>query len=186
MSAEQHPERRPRRKPRTELSQLSFVLNPEDAAKVLLLRRFAADVAALYEAHDLQQPYDPLTVRTPDEAYALLRGEMEDLEQEQMRVINFDSRQHVLSTSLIYQGNINTILVRMAELFKPAVRENAHAILVAHNHPSGDPSPSPEDVSITRNLVEAGKILEIDVLDHLVIGKWRYVSLKERGLGFEK
>ncbi|MCA1554378.1 MAG: hypothetical protein LC737_08370, partial [Chloroflexi bacterium] len=113
-----------------------------------------------------------------------LRGEMEALEQEQMRVITFDSRNHVLSTPLIYQGNINTLIVRMAEVFKPAVRENAHAMLVAHNHPSGDPSPSPEDVSITRNLVEAGRILEIDVLDHLVIGKGRYVSLKEKGLGF--
>jgi DNA repair protein RadC len=73
----------------------------------------------------------------------------------------------------------------MAELFKAAIRQNCSAIIVAHNHPSGDPTPSPEDVTVTAELVKAGKILDIDVLDHLVIGAGqKFVSLKERGLGF--
>ena len=72
----------------------------------------------------------------------------------------------------------------MGELFKDAIRANASAIIVAHNHPSGDPTPSPDDVAVTRAMVQAGKLLDVDVLDHLVIGLGRWVSLKERGLGF--
>jgi DNA repair protein RadC len=76
-------------------------------------------------------------------------------------------------------------VVRIGELFRSALKENAAAMIVAHNHPSGDPSPSPEDVSVTRQLVQAGQLLDIDVLDHVIIGRQRYVSLKERGLGFD-
>jgi len=72
----------------------------------------------------------------------------------------------------------------VGELFREAVRLNSAALIIAHNHPSGDPTPSPEDVQVTRQIVEAGKLLSIDVLDHLVIGQARWVSLKERGLGF--
>jgi DNA repair protein RadC len=85
---------------------------------------------------------------------------------------------------MIYQGSLNASVVRVAELFREAVRSNAAALIVAHNHPSGDPTPSPEDIAMTRTLVEAGQILDIEVLDHLVIGKGRWVSLKAQGLGF--
>jgi DNA repair protein RadC len=74
--------------------------------------------------------------------------------------------------------------VRVAELFKPAIQRNAAAIILSHNHPSGDPTPSPEDVTLTRTVVQAGKLMDIDCLDHLVIGEGRFVSLKEKGLGF--
>jgi DNA repair protein RadC len=80
---------------------------------------------------------------------------------------------------------VNSSIIRVAELFREAVRENATAMIVAHNHPSGDPTPSPEDVQVTRSIVEAGSLLGVEVLDHLVIGHQRYVSLKELGLGFE-
>ena len=83
-----------------------------------------------------------------------------------------------------FPPNLNTSMIRVGELFREAIKVNAAALIVAHNHPSGDPSPSPEDVAVTRALVEAGKLLDIDVLDHLVIGRYRFVSLKERGLGF--
>lgn len=79
---------------------------------------------------------------------------------------------------------VNTSLVRVGELFREAVRENCAAVIIAHNHPSGDPTPSPEDVAITEEIVRAGRLLDIEVLDHLVIGRQRYVSLRERGLGF--
>lgn len=72
----------------------------------------------------------------------------------------------------------------MGEVFREAVKHNAVAMIVVHNHPSGDPTPSAEDVAVTREIVQAGQLLDIDVLDHLVIGHNRYVSLKERGLGF--
>lgn len=86
----------------------------------------------------------------------------------------------------MYQGSVHTTVIRVGELFRDAVRQNATAIIVAHNHPSGDPTPSPEDVAVTREIVQSGKLLDIDVLDHMVIGSAppRYISLKERGLGF--
>jgi DNA repair protein RadC len=74
--------------------------------------------------------------------------------------------------------------VRVGELFKEAIRINASALIVTHNHPSGDPTPSPDDVAVTRAIVQAGKLLDIDVLDHLVIGAGKFISLKEKGLGF--
>jgi DNA repair protein RadC len=81
-------------------------------------------------------------------------------------------------------GSLNSSLVRIGEVFKQAIRLNSAAIILVHNHPSGDPTPSPDDVLVTRQVVEAGKLLDIEVLDHLVIGQGRYVSLRERGLGF--
>ena len=86
----------------------------------------------------------------------------------------------------VYQGSLNTAVVRVGEVFTPALRANAAAIIVVHNHPSNDPTPSPEDVRVTEMLVEAGKLLDVAVLDHVILGKNRYVSLKERGLGFNK
>jgi DNA repair protein RadC len=109
---------------------------------------------------------------------------MDALDQEHLVVITLDGRNRVLSQETLYIGNVNTSLIRIAEIFRLAIRQNAPAIIISHNHPSGDPDPSPEDVRVTRQIVEAGKMLDIDVLDHLVIGHQRYVSLKERGLGF--
>jgi len=110
--------------------------------------------------------------------------EMAGLEQEHLRTIILDTKNHVLKVHTVYIGSLNTAVVRVGELFREAVRLNSAALIIAHNHPSGDPTPSPEDVQVTRQIVEAGKLLSIDVLDHLVIGQARWVSLKERGLGF--
>ena len=87
-------------------------------------------------------------------------------------------------TNHVYKGSLNTSLIRVGELFRDAIRANCASLIVLHNHPSGDPTPSPEDVAVTRQIVEAGKLLDIEVLDHLIIGRQRFVSLKERGLGF--
>lgn len=131
-------------------------------------------------------PEERPRVSSPSDAANLLMSEMSYLEQEHLRVIMLDTRNRVLGTPTIYVGSLNTSVVRLAEVFKPAIKENAAAIIVVHNHPSGDPAPSPEDIRVTRELVQAGKLLDIGVLDHLVIGHHRYVSLKERGLGFEE
>jgi len=85
----------------------------------------------------------------------------------------------------VYSGSLNTTVVRVAEVSREAIRSNSAGFIVVHNHPSGDPTPSPEDVRVTEMLVEAGALLDISVLDHVVIGRNRYVSLKERGLGFK-
>ena len=115
----------------------------------------------------------------------LLMTEMSLLEQEHLRLVLLDTRNHVLATPTIYVGSLNTSVVRVGELFRAAIKENAAALIVVHNHPSGDPSPAPEDVRVTGQIVSAGKLLDVDVLDHIIIGRQRFVSLKERGLGFE-
>lgn len=129
-------------------------------------------------------PHERPLVKSPVDAANLLMAEMGTLEQEHMRVIVLDTKNRVLKVQTVYIGSLNTAVFRAAELFREAVRLNAAAVIVVHNHPSGDPTPSPEDVHATRQLVEAGKLLGIAVLDHLVIGQGRWVSLKERGLGF--
>lgn len=130
-------------------------------------------------------PQERPRVTSPGDAANLLMSEMTFLEQEHLRVILLNTRNHVLRIVTVYIGSLNTSVVRIGELFRPAIKENAAAIIVAHNHPSGDPTPSPEDVRVTREMVKAGKLLSIDVLDHIVIGRQRFVSLKERGLGFD-
>ncbi|MCL4560807.1 MAG: DNA repair protein RadC [Chloroflexi bacterium] len=123
-------------------------------------------------------------VHSPSDAAELVKYEMSAFEQEVLRVILLDTRNRVLQIEEVYQGSLNMSMVRIGELFKHAIRRNAAAMIVVHNHPSGDPTPSPEDVALTREIVRAGKLLDIDVLDHLVIAGGRHVSLKERGLGF--
>ncbi|UCC64043.1 MAG: DNA repair protein RadC [Anaerolineae bacterium] len=123
-------------------------------------------------------------ITSPADAANLVQLEMSLLEKEEVRVLVLDTRNRVLDIPTVYVGSLNTSVVRVAELFRDAIKQNAAAIIVVHNHPSGDPTPSPEDVRLTEMLVEAGKLLDVEVLDHLIIGQGRFVSLKERGLGF--
>jgi DNA repair protein RadC len=146
-----------------------------------------AIAAALELGRRLQmnQPEALPKIASPADAANLLMPDMQNLEQEHLVVLPLSTRNDVIATVTIYKGSINTSVVRIAEIFKPAIQLNAAAIIVAHNHPSGDPSPSPEDVQVTRQVVQVGELIDIDVLDHIIIGRQRYVSLKERGLGFD-
>ena len=128
---------------------------------------------------------DPMPqITSPADAANLVLHEMSVLEKEEVRVALLNTRNRVLDISTVYVGSLNTNFVRVCELFRSAIRQNAAAIIVIHNHPSGDPTPSPEDVRLTEMVVQAGKLLDIDVMDHLIIGQGLFVSLKERGLGF--
>ena len=129
-----------------------------------------------------QRPTDPPAAYSPEAVRRLLAPEMAHLAQEQLRVLLMDTRTRIVGQRVIYQGDVSSITVRPAEVFRPAVIEAVPKIIVVHNHPSLDPEPSPEDVALTKKLIEAGKLLEIDLLDHVVIGGDRAVSLKERGL----
>jgi len=124
-------------------------------------------------------------INSPADAANLLQATMSAEPQEQLRVLLLDSKHRVQRMSVVYIGNVNSAMVRIAEVFREAIKDNAAAIIVAHNHPSGDPTPSPDDVRVTEEIVRAGKMLDIEVLDHLIIGRQQpYVSLKERGSGF--
>ena len=107
-----------------------------------------------------------------------------ELDQEELWLITLNTRNWVTSKHQIYKGTVNSASVRPAEVLKPAVMINAPSVIIAHNHPSGDPKPSPEDVAATRDLVAAGKLLDIAVYDHIVIAGRYFLSMKERGLGF--
>lgn len=124
------------------------------------------------------------TIHSPEEAAQLILYDMGALEQEELWVILLDTRNKLISIENIYRGSLNSSQVRVGELFKNAIRRNSASLIVAHNHPSGDPTPSPDDIAVTRAIVEAGKLLDVDVLDHLVIGSGKFISMKQRGLGF--
>ena len=144
-------------------------------------------VAVLALSRRLQAPPadERPRVTSPADGANLLLPRLSHLTQEELHVILLDTRNRVLGVRVIYKGSLNTSVVRVGELFRPAIESQAAALIVSHNHPSGDPSPSPEDVAVTREIVKAGRLLSIDVLDHLVIGRGSYTSLKERGLGFD-
>ena len=176
-----------------------------------LLARFGGELTRIYHAHPQQiasvhglgestatrlkaalalglRLCDPVEerpiVQSPQDAANLVQHEMSLLEQEYLRVIVLNTRNQVLEIVEVYHGSVNSSQVRIAEILKPAVERMAPAMIIVHNHPSGDPSPSSEDVSLTRSLVEAGKLMDISILDHLIIGKGSYTSLKEKKLGF--
>jgi len=130
-------------------------------------------------------PQERLQIRNPTDVATLLMAEMGHLEQENFCVLFLDTRNRVLGSESVYKGSLNQSQVRVGEVFREAVRRNCAAVIVAHNHPSGDPTPSPEDVAVTHDLASAGKLLGIEVLDHLIIGQQRWISMRERGLGFE-
>lgn len=130
-------------------------------------------------------PEDRPAIHSPEQAAELVMYEMGALSREHLRVLLLDTRNRLVRITEVYQGSLNTSLIRVGEVFRDAVRANAAAVIVVHNHPSGDPSPSPEDVAVTRDIIEAGRVLDIEVLDHLVIGTGRFVSLKSKGLGFD-
>ncbi len=130
-------------------------------------------------------PEERAVINCPEDVVNLLSAEMSTLEQEHLRALLLNTRNEVMGVEEIYVGNVNSSVVRPAEVFRPGIRANATSLIVVHNHPSGDPTPSGADVSITRDLVEAGKLLGMELLDHLVIGSARrYISMKEARLGF--
>ncbi len=134
----------------------------------------------------LESPEDKPTVHSPADAAAMVQYEMSALQQEELRVMLLDTRNRVQFIETVYRGSVNSSQVRIAEVFKAAIRRNATNLIVIHNHPSGDPTPSPDDVAITRAILQAGELLDVKLLDHIIIGSGRFVSLKERGLGFSQ
>ena len=153
-------------------------------------RLVAETLAKLHQLHDelnaqlYAHPTERPVIHSPQDAYDVLRCFMSVLDHEELWVINLDIRHRMMNLVKLYQGSVNSSQIRVAEVFRSAIADNSPAILLAHNHPSNDPTPSPDDVAVTRTIVEAGKLLDIEVLDHLIVCLDSFVSLKERGLGF--
>ena len=158
-----------------------------DAALLDALRsnlHLPGEIAMRYEvATKPEHPKEDLpSITTPHDVHDLLGPEMSTLAQEQLRVLLLNTRGQVVGQRTVYQGNVSSAIVRAAEVLRPAVLEAVPSIIVSHNHPSSDPSPSSEDVAVTKDLAKAARLLDIDLLDHIVIGGKSFVSLKERGL----
>ncbi|AOZ92281.1 RadC family protein [Paenibacillus crassostreae] len=140
-------------------------------------------LAALKLAQALAATSPPICkIRSPEDVYNLIEPEFRYLQKEHFVVILLNSKNAVIATELISIGSLNACLVHPREVFRPAIKRSSASIICCHNHPSGSPDPSPEDISITKRLSDAGTLIGIDVLDHIVIGHKQYVSLKERGL----
>jgi len=155
-------------------------IGPAKAAQLMAALELGRRIA-------ITAPEERPAINSPADAANLLMYQLAAVDQEYLYVILLDTRNRIIGQPLeVYHGSLNTSLIRIGEVFREAIKANAAALIVAHNHPSGDPSPSPEDVAVTRSMVEAGRMLDIEVLDHLVIGRHRFISLKERGLGFTK
>lgn len=132
----------------------------------------------------VSQPDERPRISSPADVYSLLGIEMAALAQEQLRVLLLDTKHGVVHIQTVYQGTVNASLVRVSEVLRPAIARNCPAIIVAHNHPSGDPTPSAEDGRVTEQIFQAAKLLDIALLDHVVIGHGRFISLREAGVGF--
>ncbi|MDP9249990.1 MAG: DNA repair protein RadC [Chloroflexota bacterium] len=149
-------------------------LDPRPRAAVLAAMELGRRAAAAW-------PSEPWRVRTPADLAERLLPDMSHLEQEELRVVLLNTKNVVTAMVTVYAGNLAGSSVRVGEVFRDAVRRQAAALVVAHNHPSGDPAPSAEDIRITAELGEAGRLLDIELLDHLVIGHGRWVSLRALG-----
>jgi len=132
----------------------------------------------------VERPDERARINSPEDIAALVSSEMAALDQEELRVVLLNTKNEVLKIVTVYRGSVNAAQIRVAEVFKEAIRQNAPSLVILHNHPSGDPTPSGDDVAVTRELVQAGRLLDIEVLDHLVIGDGRHTSMRRKGLGF--
>lgn len=129
-------------------------------------------------------PEDRAIISSPQDVHNLLGAEMSLLDQEHLRAILLNTKNEVIGINGIYVGNVNSSMIRVSEVLRPAVRENCPAMIIVHNHPSGDPTPSTDDILVTRQIRTSGELMDIELLDHVIIGSAGFVSMKEKKLGF--
>jgi DNA repair protein RadC len=149
----------------------------------------AAQLVAAFELGRrslVDRPGGRWTVRSPRDVGERLLPQMGDLPREELRVLLLNAKNAVLREQTVYVGNVSSALVRVAELFRDAVRIHAAGVIVVHNHPSGDPEPSPDDLHLTAEAIAAGRLLDIPLLDHVVVAAGGYVSLRDRGVVFDR
>jgi DNA repair protein RadC len=163
-----------------------------DAELVAIAGIGAAKAARLAAAFELGRrsiadwPVGRWTIRSPRDVADRLLPEMGRLEREELRVLSLNAKNVVQRVSSVYVGNVSASLVRVGELFRDAVRLDASGVVLVHNHPSGDPTPSPDDLHLTAGAIAAGRLLDVDVLDHVIVGHDAWVSLRDRGVTFDR
>lgn len=164
---------------------LDRALRNEETRIEVLMRKVRALHEELNQALYTAKVKDKPVINSPADAFTILQPFIGNLQHEELWVVLLNTRNHVMELVRLYQGSTNSSQVRVGEVFRAAIaRGGVSAVIIAHNHPSNDPTPSSDDVTVTRAIVQAGNLLDVEVLDHLVVCTDRYVSLKERGLGF--
>lgn len=129
---------------------------------------------------------DCFKIHGPEDAWLYIKEKLEGLTQEHFVVMSLNTKLEVISVKTVFIGSLNTAVVHPREVFKEGLKHSASSIMVFHNHPSGDPTPSKEDINVTKRLIDCGKIMGIELIDHIVVGDNRYVSLKEKGYFLQK
>jgi len=161
-------------------------VTPEGSAGIEHPGAVDLDIPASKAGRFVREVAEEVVIRTIDDAICYLQEKVylpfEDFDQEEMYVLLLSSRHRITHEVMAYRGTVSGVYVRTAEMLKPAVWVNAPAVIIAHNHPSGSPDPSPEDVRLTKQINEAAQILDIDLVDHIVVGNPHCVSMKRRGL----
>jgi DNA repair protein RadC len=163
-----------------QLSKLNFVELNSSGYTIAAARR----VIALFEAsRRIEYPteHESIKISSPEDVYRLIYPQVRDLKKEVFILLCLDTKNKILKQETVSMGSLNANVVHPREVFKSALLQSAAHIIVSHNHPSGDPTPSREDIEITKKLVETGNIMGIDVLDHVIIGDCRHFSMKEAG-----
>ncbi|SDM42514.1 JAB domain-containing protein [Sediminibacillus halophilus] len=159
------------------VKQLSIL--QEDNYKQLPAKR--VNIVSLKLLKESSILYKKRTIRSPEDGYELIKQFLGDVDREHFLVICLNTKNQPTSLNVCHIGSLNASIVHPREVFKPAILSNAASIIVGHNHPSGQPEPSQEDIHVTKRISEAGKIVGIDLLDHIIIGEDKFISLKEKG-----
>ncbi|NEU30587.1 DNA repair protein RadC [bacterium LRH843] len=163
----------------TNAKELKLLAVKEDQPKRIPSKR--VDIVSLRMVKESSLLYKDRSIRSPEDGYKLFKQFLGELDREYFVVMCLDMKNQPTAINICHIGSLNSSIVHPREVMKTAILSNSASIIVQHNHPSGRPEPTPEDIDVTKRLVEAGKIIGIDVLDHLVIGEDSFVSLKERG-----
>ena len=159
-----------------ELVALALGIGPARAAQLKAAAEFGLRLA-------LPAVEDRAQIRGPADAVALFNRAIGFLDQEELWALSLNSRNRVIGLDRIYRGSLNSSLIRVGEIFKPALRLNAASLIISHNHPSGAVEPSPEDVMVTTQVNEGARLLDLELLDHILVARGNWVSLRQKGLG---
>jgi DNA repair protein RadC len=158
-----------------------------DLQAALTIGAVPDDVRALIAfVAELLRPVGRDKIKSPHDAAGFLMAQLGLLEQEELWTICLSTKNHILKVHRVYQDSVNSSLVRVGEVFREAIRLNAAGIIICHNHPSGAVDASPEDILVTHQFVEASKLLDVELHDHIIVGKGKWLSMREKGLGFKK
>lgn len=162
----------------TKVDQLELLMVKEEGRNVPAKR---VDIVSLRLVKESSLLYNDRAIRSPEDGYNLFKQFLGELDREYFVVMCLDVKNQPTAINICHIGSLNASIVHPREVMKTAILSNASSLIVCHNHPSGQPEPSPEDIDVTKRLAEAGKIIGIELIDHLIIGEDRFISLKEKG-----